>query len=306
VVAVVELLLASEVAMRVSDIVERLGLSRSTCTAILETLERRSWVERRADRTYAPGRGLIPVANAVRARLPILRLADEVMRAVLDDLGLEGLTLSLVEGDRLAQVARVGPHTGPDLGPLFQVPLHPPFGAPVMAFSRSDEQERWLSQVRDPASRAGLLLVLEAVRVHGVAVWKLDAVTELLTEAILASQALIDRLATAGRGGSDGRASLLGLFDQLGMSVADLAADDEVAVAYIEAPVFDPDGVVCYLLEAHVLRESVARPDLARIVERVRAAADELTLACGGVAPAFAPVPVPARGRQPRRTGTAR
>ena len=64
-----------------SDIVDSLQISRSTCFAILETLERRTWVERRADRTYEPGRGLIPVANAVRARLPILQRADRVMRA---------------------------------------------------------------------------------------------------------------------------------------------------------------------------------------------------------------------------------
>lgn len=291
VVAVVELLLASEAPLRVSDVVERLGLNRSTCSAILETLQQRSWVERRADRTYAPGRGLIPVANAVRARLPILRLADEAMRAVLDDDDLEGLTLSLVEGGRLAQVARVGPRTGPDLGPLFQIPMHPPFGASVIAFGRDDEQRRWLEQVPEPDSRARLELVLECLRVHGVAVWQLDAATELLTEAILASQAVIDRLTATRRAGVDGRASLLSLFDQLGMSVDDLAAADPVAVAYVEAPVFDPDGSACYVLEAHVLREAVDRAALAGIVARVRRAADELTAACGGFVPAFVPVP---------------
>lgn len=309
VVAVVELLLAAESPLRLSDIVERLDISRSTCFAILETLESRGWVERGTDRSYGPGRGLIPVANAVRARLPILQRAEAVMRAVVDDLRVEGLTLSLVGGGRLAQVARMGPRPGLDVGPLFQIPMDPPFGAAVVAYARSEDQEAWLAGVPDPESREHLGRVLGTLRTHGVAVWRLDAATELLSEAIFASQAVIDRLAAARRDVPDGRVSILSLFDRLGMSVADLAGDGPVPVAYLEAPIFDPDGHTCYVLEVHVLRDAVTRAELAAIVSRARAAADELTVECGGARRTFEPLPVStgrSRARQPRRTGTRR
>jgi DNA-binding IclR family transcriptional regulator len=307
VVAVVELLLAAESPLRVSDIVDSLDISRSTCFAILETLERRTWVERRANRTYVPGRGLIPVANAVRARLPILQRADDVMRRLLDELDVQGLTLSLVGGGRLAQVARMGAQTGLDVGPLFQIPMYPPFGAAVVAYGRPEEQQRWLAEVPDAESRRHLDRVLETLRAHGVAVWRLDAATELLSEAIFASQAVIDRLASARRDVPSGRVSLLSLFDRLGMSVDDLARPDPVSVAYLEAPVFDGDGTTCYVLEVHVLRDDLSRSELHEIVARARSAADELTLECGGAVRPFAALPAPARGaRQPSRTGTNR
>lgn len=229
------------------------------------------------------------------------------MRAVVEDLRVEGLTLSLVGGGRLAQVARMGPRPGLDVGPLFQIPMDPPFGAAVVAYGRPEDHERWLAGVPDPESRRHLGLVLDALRTHGVAVWRLDAATELLSEAIFASQAVIDRLAATRRDTPEGRVSLLSLFDRLGMSVADLAAEGAVPIAYLEAPIFDSDGATCYVLEVHVLQDAVTRADLAAIVARARAAADQLTVECGGAPRTFAPLPVrAARGRQPRRTGTSR
>ncbi len=71
----------------------------------------------------------------------------------------------------------------------------------------------------------------------------------------------------------------------------DLAEDTPVPVAYMEAPVFDPEGRACYVLEVHVLRESVPRPELGDIVATVRKAADELTEECGGRTPTFIPLP---------------
>jgi DNA-binding IclR family transcriptional regulator len=287
VVAVVELLLAAESPLRVSDIADSLQLNRSTCFAILETLQARSWVQRRSDRTYEPGRGLIPVANAVRARLPILGRAEEVMHSLVDDLGVEGATLSLVGGGRLAQVARVGPRSRLEVAPLFQIPMYPPFGAAVVAFGGHDDEERWLAEVADEGAHEPLRQVLEALRETGVAVWRLDAVTELLSEAIFASQAMIDRLTTSRRGEPEGRAPILSLFDRLGLSVAELRAGGPVPVAYLEAPVFDGGGRTCYVLELHVLDDAVGRRAMAGMVRASRAAADELTRECGGAVRPF-------------------
>jgi hypothetical protein len=83
--------------------------------------------------------------------------------------------------------------------------------------------------------------------------------------------------------GSTAARHAVALFDRLGLSVDDLASPSPVAIAYLEAPVFDPEGRTCYVLEVHVLRETVPRAELGAIVARVRSAADELTLECGGL-----------------------
>ena len=142
----------------------------------------------------------------------------------------------------------------------------------------------------DRGAHDPLGVVLDAVRTVGVAVWRLDAVTELLSEAIFASQAMIDRLTTGRRGEPEGRAGLLSLFDRLGLSVDELRSAEPLPVAYLEAPVFDAEGNTCYVLEVHVLREAVGHRELARIVGSSRAAADALTRECGGTVRTFAPI----------------
>jgi hypothetical protein len=212
------------------------------------------------------------------------------MRGLVDDLGVEGVTLSLVGGGRLAQVARLGPRPGLDVGPLFQIPMYPPFGAAVVAFGTEADEARWLDEVPDRGSHGPLRVVLESVRTAGVAVWRLDAVTELLSEAIFASQAMIDRLTSSRRGEPEGRTGLLSLFDRLGLSVDELRSSAALPVAYLEAPVFDAEGNACYVLEVHVLREAVSHRDRARIVASARAAADALTRECGGTVRSFAAI----------------
>src|SRR6478735_4008798 len=112
-VAVVELLVASEQPLRISAITQRLGLNRSTCAAILDTLEQLQWVERTGALAYRPGSGLIPVANAVRGRLPLLGAADPVMRDLVNRLDIEAATLSRLDNGFLTLVETV--HRNPDL-----------------------------------------------------------------------------------------------------------------------------------------------------------------------------------------------
>jgi DNA-binding IclR family transcriptional regulator len=288
VVAVLGLLLAAPSSLRISDVVDRLGINRSTCSAILETLELRGWVERLADRSYQPGGGLIPIANAVRSRLPILARAEPVMKRLMDELGVEAIGLSLIDGAHQSRVARVGTPTGPEAGPLFEMPLFPPFGAVVAAFEPDREQVRWLDQVSDPAVRNHLRSLLESVRHYGAAVWRFDAQTQFISEAIFASQSLMSRL-TAGQNDDErGRLpSLLHDLARLGYLSGDLRAKRALSVAYLEAPIFAADGRTCYQLEVHVLRDAVSKNELRTILIQLRAAADELTLVCGGKPASF-------------------
>src|SRR5205823_2361202 len=70
VVAVLELLAGNE-SRTVSEVARALDLNRSTATAVLTALAGAGWVERLPDRGYVLGPGLLPVAEAAFARLPV-------------------------------------------------------------------------------------------------------------------------------------------------------------------------------------------------------------------------------------------
>jgi DNA-binding IclR family transcriptional regulator len=292
VVAVVGLLLEAAAPLRISDIVDELRINRATCSVILETLELRGWVERLPDLSYRPGSGLIPIANAVRARLPIVQSAEPVMNRLLEELEVEGVALSLIDGNQWARVARVGLPTGVDFGPMFRMPLVPPFGAVVAAFGTDREQRAWLDLAGDRAVRQHLQRLLETVRQQGVAIWRYDAQTQFISDAIFASSSAVTKWTStpAGSGAADsnGRfSSLLNDLARLGYLAADLSSRRSFPVAYLEAPIFDADGRTCYELEVHVLREAVSKKDLKNIVARLRIAAGELTAVCGGKTRSF-------------------
>jgi DNA-binding IclR family transcriptional regulator len=289
VVAVVGLILEADGPLRVSDVVDRLAINRATCSAILETLQLRGWVERLPDLSYQPGGGLIPIANAVRSRLPILARAEPVMNRLLADLDVEGVGLSLVDGNQLARVARAGLPTGAEVGPMFRMPLVPPFGAVVAAFGTNREQAAWLDLMGDRVVRKHLRQLLETVRQQGVAVWRFDAQTQFISDAIFASNSAVVSSWTARPDAASG-ARLAGLLQdlaRLGYLAADLQSKRSFPVAYLEAAIFDADGRTCYELEVHVLRDSVSKKELNTIITRLRDAAAELTDACGGKAPPF-------------------
>ena len=288
VIAVVGVILEADGPLRVSDIVDQLGINRATCSAILETLKLRGWVERLTDRSYQPGGGLIPIANAVRSRLPILAPAEPVMNRLIEELAVEGVGLSLIDGRQLARVARVGAPTAVDAGPMFRMPLVPPFGAVVAAFAADRDQRSWLDLVGDRAVRRHLKQLLETVRQQGVAVWRFDAQTQFISDAIFASNSTSMSTWTAAPSGAAANGHLAGLLQdlaRLGYVAADFSSKRVFSVAYLEAPIFDADGRTCYQLEVHVLRESVGKRELTNMVTHLRSAADELTLACGGSSP---------------------
>jgi DNA-binding IclR family transcriptional regulator len=295
-VAVVELLVASDEPLRVSEIIRRLGLNRATCTAILDALEQLEWVERVGERSYRPGAGLIPVANAVRRRLPVLQTADPLMRDMVQRYGVEAATLSRLDGGYLSLVETVNRDPDVDSRPSFRLPLFPPFGASVVAFALDDERRRWLELVADVAVREHIATTLESVRRHGVAVWHHDQAGRLLQDALATSRGLARRLAGQ-HCDPVGERQLVALalaMGRSGFTTAQLCPSAQpFAVSYLAAPVFDALDQPCFSLEMHVLRSDVRIDELRTWVSGLRAGADELTVACGGDATRFDWHPLP-------------
>jgi DNA-binding IclR family transcriptional regulator len=295
-IAIVELLVGSEHPLRISEITQRLGLNRSTCTAILDTLTQLQWVERTDDRSYRAGPGLIPVANAVRGRLPILGAANPVMRELVHRLDIEAVTLSRLDNGFLTLVETVHRNPDFDVRPAFRLPMFPPFGAAIVAFGSATERQRWVQLVADRDVAEHISRVLDFVRRHGVAVWQHDRAGQLLERTVAANGALNRRLGLQNCDPTVQRelAELALALGRSGYTSRQLRpGKDPFAVSYLAAPVFDAVGQPCFSLELHVLRADVALDRLRELVHALRAAADELTGACGGDATQFAWPPLP-------------
>jgi DNA-binding IclR family transcriptional regulator len=286
VVAVVELLLASPAPLPVSAITARLGLNRSTCTAILATLDELGWVARRGDLTYGPGPGLLPLANAIRDRVPISVVADRLVHQLAADTGsIAGL--SRVERDEITNVVYVdpSPRDGPQLLPrlLARLPLIPPMGAVTVAFSEPAVRRAWVERAPDPDMRAHLRRFLAAIREQGVAVWRFDRVGAAI--AVRLGEVLSARGGTIGDAGPavlDVADVLLAMGRQGYMTEDLVGVPGPLPIALIAAPVFDDRGVPLYELELHVLTARVPARTARELAKRVRSDADALTVACGG------------------------
>jgi DNA-binding IclR family transcriptional regulator len=271
--------------MKISQISENLGITRSTCTAILDTLEQLQWVERGADLAYQPGPGLIPVANAIRARLPIVQRSEPLLRGLLDELDVQTAALSRVDRTHLTLVAKSSRAAGFDAPPSFRLPLFPPFGASVAAFWPPDAQEQWLNQVPDKPTRDHLRRFLVAIRETGVALWRLDQAGQLLQDAVAASDALAPTHGLhRGAASADHQITALALaLGRVGFTKEELQpARQPFAVSYIAGTVFNEVDQPCYSLELHTLRHDISYDELGTFVAAVRRSSDQLTEICGG------------------------
>jgi len=261
----------------VTEIAARLGLNRSTCTAILSTLEQRGWVTRRGARVYGLGDGVLSLAEAVRTRLPILRSAAAVLDELTERTGCRS-TLSRADGDHLTIIAAAGEsaRSGPNRGIGNRVPLRPPFGTVLAAWWPEAERTRWMDRSDlTAADRAELDAYLDAVRRNGFGARQFDPANQ-------PALALIqDLVATLGGSGeqSDLREDLVRILHSHGGSgytLDELDAPGPLGISYLVAPVFE-DGAPRYQIELHVLRGDVDRDERRRYVELLLGAARELS-----------------------------
>lgn len=270
-------LLAEVDGATVTEIAARLGLNRSTCSAILTTLEQHGWVARRGTRLYALGDGVLSLAEAVRTRLPILRSAAAVLDELTERTGCRS-TLSRADGDHLTVIAAAGESAagGSSRGIGNRVPLRPPFGTVLAAWWTEGERRRWMDRSDlAPADRAALATYLDAVRQNGFGARQFDPANQ---RALALIQDLIASLGSSGDQ-SELREDLVRILQSHGGSgytLDELDAPGPLGISYLVAPVFE-DGAPRYQIELHVLRGDVDRDERRRFVELLLDAARELS-----------------------------
>ncbi|MCF2532858.1 IclR family transcriptional regulator [Yinghuangia soli] len=280
VIAIVELLLDAEDGAALSEISERLGLNRATCAAVLGALEHHGWAERGEDRAYRAGAGLVPIAGAVLARVPVVDGAQDLLRELSAATGLAA-SLSRVAADHTSVVASSG-RGRPGPADRTRLPIFPPFGAVVMAFRTPAERREWLARTPDPAAREHLDRFLATVRAEGVGIWRLDDAMEQVTEAIRTMSAL------TGRSDLPQMSAFLRRIGR-GYLSGELQNAETLPVSYMAAPVFGHDGRPRYEVELHLLRPDAPRAEVRTLATHLTDVANQLTTLCGGHPPTPSP-----------------
>ncbi|HEX7095367.1 MAG TPA: helix-turn-helix domain-containing protein [Acidimicrobiales bacterium] len=277
VVRVLNLLVGLDQGATVTEIAQQLGLNRSTCSAILATLEQRGWVTRHHARTYSLGDGLLSLAEAARSRLPILQPAASILERLTERTGYRA-TLSRADGEHLTIIAASGPSPagGPSRGLGNRVPMHPPFGTAIAAWLPDADRARWMDRSDLTAQdRAELDRYLDAIRRNSFSARPFDPANQ---PALALIQDLVSTLGSVGDQ-SELREDLVRILHShggTGLTPEQLDAPGPLGISYLVAPVFE-DGQPRYQLELHVLRGDVDRSERRRCIEQLLAAARELS-----------------------------
>ena len=171
VVALVEILSARpNEALTLADVTRRLGVNKSTCYSMLQALTEVGWLLRDPfHKTYRLGPALVAVGRAASSGFPALDFARPAMIELSRGVGSHCVALSVATDhvtvvDQVRDVRAVGAPIGHGY-----IPLRPPFGAAVAAWSRPEVAQRWLS-LAPPGTSDRYAAALEVVRRRGFVV----------------------------------------------------------------------------------------------------------------------------------------
>jgi DNA-binding IclR family transcriptional regulator len=275
---VLRLLTEHDGAPTVTEIADDLDLNRATCASILASLEQWGWVTRLDARRFGLGDGLVSVAEAARSRLPVLDTAPAVLASLTEATGFRS-TLSRSDGHHLTTIAAHGDRarTVPGSGVGSRMPLRPPFGVVIAAWSTDDERARWFARSELPdEERERLVVFLDSVRRAGFAARRFDSANQ---PALATIQQLVATLGDTHEQAElrEELVRLLMSYSGTGYTYDELDGPGSLGVSYLVVPVFER-GLPRYQLELHVLRGEMPRSEMRRCVDLLLAAAKELEM----------------------------
>jgi DNA-binding IclR family transcriptional regulator len=147
VVALIDILAARpNEALTLAEVTRRLGVNKSTCFSMLQALSEVGWLLRDPfHKTYRLGPALVAVGQAASSGFPALEFARPAMIELSRGVGSHCVALAVAPGhvtvvDQVRDVRAVGAPIGHGY-----IPLRPPFGAAVAAWSFPETAQRWLS-----------------------------------------------------------------------------------------------------------------------------------------------------------------
>jgi DNA-binding IclR family transcriptional regulator len=264
----------------VTEIARGVGINRSTCLAILRALVDTDWVDVDRHGGYELGAALIAVGESARSGLSIIDEALVEMAPLADQLDLEAMG-AIPAGDRLVVAVTSG---GDELHRIMRVgqglPIAPPFGMVVVAFSSDDAVEAWLDRAPTPlteAERDHYRSAVAAVRTRGYSA-TLDIETRRRLGETLGELARHPASVEA-------RARRDALVDALAHDryvISELPREPVLPISQVSAPVFDSSGRVTLVLGVQGFPHQVAVEQFAEIAALIVGAAARITQRIGG------------------------
>jgi DNA-binding IclR family transcriptional regulator len=266
-----------------AEIVRQTDLSKATCHALLASLTSAQWLLRYpTGPSYRLGPGLIALGEAARQGYPELPYAQDKMRELGTELGLECMASAIV-GSEIVILAKSGVPAPLSVTAAIgqRIPLVPPLATVFFAWSQEATIEAafspWTGQpcrLTDSYRRG-----LRAVHDRGYAMGLENPVRERLGRTLAAQLA-------RGQVATPEAARLVGDLTDEDYQLIDLESVATYWLSYLAAPIFDPSGRVTLALTLVGFPSSLQGDEVHRHGRLLRAAADEVTAAVHGRAPA--------------------
>lgn len=266
-----------------AEIVRQTELSKATCHALLASLTSARWLLRYpTGPSYRLGPGLIALGEAARQGYPELPYAQDKMRELGTELGLECMA-SAVVGSEIVILAKSGVPAPLSLTAAIgqRIPLVPPLATVFFAWSSEASVEAAFSPWAHGANRLtdSYRRGLRAVHDRGYAMGLENPVRERLGRT-LAAQLAHGQVATPEA------ARLVGDLTDEDYQLIELDPAASYWLSYLAAPIFDANGRVTLALTLVGFPSALRGDEVHRHGKLLCAAADEVTAAVHGRTPA--------------------
>jgi DNA-binding IclR family transcriptional regulator len=265
-----------------AEIVRQTELSKATVHALLASLTSNRWLLRYpAGPSYRLGPGLVALGEAARQGYPELPYAQDKMRELGTQLGLECMA-SAVVGDEIVILAKNGVPAplSASAGIGQRIPLVPPLATVFFAWS----SEAAVEAAFKPWTATGGKLTdsyrqgLRAVQDRGYAMGLDNPVRERLGRTLAAQLA-------RGQFATREAARLVGDLTEEDYQLIELSDADSYWLSYLAAPIFDADGRVSLALTFVGFPSPLRGDEIHRHGKLLRAACDDVTAAVHGREP---------------------
>jgi DNA-binding IclR family transcriptional regulator len=267
-----------------SEIARATGLSKATCHSVLLALAEGGYVRRDpSSLAYSLGPMLVSLGALASSSLRLPEIARPEMEMLSDSLGLM-TSAAVTVGTHMLVISAVGPaqpfHVSVPVGQM--VPFVPPLGAVFAAWATGPEVDAWLDrapQRLSQAERQHFLAALAAIREKGYSVTLDDPLRAEFSRTVEQAASHPESRKAQSR-----RDTVIG---HLGTSYLPVTLEPGHAyrLTQVSAPVFDQAAAVAMVVLVVAVGLELATDQIAAYGERVREAAERLTVAIGGVVP---------------------
>ncbi len=282
VVAVIELLAASETGATMTEIARALDINQASCVHMLAALAASGFVVREPDRRYHVGPALVHPGRVAEQRYSLLAEARPEMAALSSRFDAACFAFSPeLDHARLVHYSWPLGQSVPGVRLGETVPLTPPLGMVFVAWGPEAEFDTWLAlaPTADADQAAQLRVQRGAIRDLGFVVETSAPPTQ---QSDLAH--VLDDRASPYRDGQLHR--LLAGHGADEFLLTELGDARLHAVSGIGAPVFDAAGAVALSLNLVAFAAALPTSAIVEIGTAARAATDRVTAAIGGRRPA--------------------